>query len=102
MSRRFVLTPSASRDIDAILEYVLEKSGPDRARHVHERLYEGIAKVATKPGLGHIRDDLFDESLRVFGVFSYLIIYLPATTPLQIIRVIHGARNVPRVLERVG
>lgn len=28
MSRSFVLTPSARRDINGILEYVLEESGP--------------------------------------------------------------------------
>jgi plasmid stabilization system protein ParE len=38
MSRRFILTPSAARDIDEILEYVLESSGASRALHVHQRL----------------------------------------------------------------
>ena len=97
MIGRFILTPSAVRDIDSILEY--ENSGPNIALHVHERLYEGFAKLAAHPGLGHIRDDLNDDVLRAFSVFSYVIIYLPETKPLQIIRVIHGARDVTRVLE---
>jgi antitoxin ParD1/3/4/toxin ParE1/3/4 len=95
----FVLTPSASRDIDGILEYVLEHSGANRALRVQQRLYQGLSKVADQPGLGHLRHDLSDESLRVFKVFSYLIIYRPDTSPVQILRVIHGARDVPRAFQ---
>ena len=72
MTGSFVLTRSASRDIDGILEYVLEHSGPGRAIHVYERLYKGLSKVGENPSLGHMRDDLADESLRVYGVFKYL------------------------------
>jgi len=100
MTSPFVLTPSAARDLDEILEYVLEHSGADRARHVHERLYEGFSKIAAQSGIGHVREDLADASLRVWPVFSYLIIYLPNTKPVQVIRVIHGARDLRRVLER--
>jgi len=100
MTRSFVLTPSASRDIDGILEYVLEHSGPTRALQVHRKLYEGLSKIGAQPKLlGHVRDDLADESLRVFAVFSYLVIYRPDTKPVQVLRVIHGARDVPRAYE---
>lgn len=101
MKRRFILTPSAARDVDDILTYVLENSGPNRALHVHKRLFQGFVKIADQPWLGHVREDLGDESLRVFNVFSYLIIYLPDSKPLEIVRVIHGARDVPRALEEV-
>ena len=94
MTSSFILTPSAARDIDQILEYILNASGSNRALYVHTRLYEGFSKLGENPGLGHIRDDLADEALRVYAVFKYLIIYR-STKPLQIVRVIHGARDVP-------
>jgi toxin ParE1/3/4 len=100
MTRSFLLTPSASRDVDGILEYVLEHNGPNRALLVHCKLYEGFSKVGAQPAfLGHQRDDLADESLRVVKVFSYLIIFRPDMKPVQIIRVIHGARDLPRAFE---
>lgn len=100
MTGSFILTPSASRDIDGILEYVLEHSGPNRALHVHRKLYDGFSKISAQPKLlGHIRDDLADESLRVYRVFWFLVIYRPETKPVQILRVIHGARDVPRAFE---
>lgn len=95
MKRSFVLTQSAARDIDRILQYVLDDSGPSRALRVHARLYEALSKIAVQPNLvGHVRHDLADESLRVLAVFSYLVIYRPDTRPVQILRVIHGARDL--------
>jgi len=49
MTRSFRLTPSASRDIEGILEYALENSGPNRALHVYRKLYEGFSKVGAQP-----------------------------------------------------
>ena len=34
-----------------------------------------------------------------WSVFSYLVIYRPDTTPLEIVRVLHGKRDVRRLLE---
>lgn len=102
MTSPFVLTQSAARDVDEILEYVLEQSGIGAALQVHDRLQEGFSKIGTQPGIGHVRNDLADESLRVWAVFSYLIIYRPDTKPVQIIRVIHGARDMPKALEENG
>lgn len=51
MTGSFIITLSASRDIDGILEYVLEHSSPKRALHVHKRLYEGFSKVGAQPAL---------------------------------------------------
>ena len=92
MSRSFTLTRSAARDLDEILEFVLRSSGPARALRVHKRICDALRKLASHPGIGHARADLTDESLRVWPVFSYLVIYRPATSPLEVVRVLHGAR----------
>lgn len=99
MTGRFILTASAARDLDQIFEYVLEHGGPNPALHVHNRRYEAFSTVAAQPGIGHHRDDLADESVRAWAVFSYLIIYRPETKPVQILRVVHGARDLPQALE---
>lgn len=99
MTDSFVLTPSAARDLDEILEYVLQRGKIGRALHVCDRLYEEFTKIGAQPGIGHIRDDLSDESLRVWTVFSYLAIFRPQTSPVQILRVIHGARHLPGAFE---
>jgi antitoxin ParD1/3/4/toxin ParE1/3/4 len=57
-----------------------------------------MAKLARTPGMGHLREDLADEPLKFWPVYSYLIIYRPETRPLQIVRVLHGARDLRRLL----
>jgi plasmid stabilization system protein ParE len=51
--------------------------------------------------MGHLREDLpaIDPTLRFFSVYSYLIIYCADTDPLEVVRVLHGARDVRRILE---
>lgn len=56
-------------------------------------------RLADHPGLGHIRDDLADETLKVWPVHSYLVIYRPATTPLQVVRVLSGYRDIAALFE---
>ena len=99
MSRRFVLSAPASRDLDEILTYVLQQSGPRRARHVAEAFHEAFAKVAESPDLGHRREDLTVSPVLFFAVWSYLVVYKPETEPLEIVRVLHGARDVPTILD---
>ena len=49
---------------------------------------------------GHSRRDLTDAPVRFFAVYSYLIVYRPETTPLQIVGILHGGRNFEPVLSK--
>jgi len=55
--------------------------------------------LARTPGIGHSREELADKETRFFLVYSYLIVYRSGTKPLQIIRVLHASRDVPRDLD---
>ena len=55
--------------------------------------------LARTPGMGHVREDLASTSLRFWPIYSYLIIYSPESKPLQIVRILHSARDVRRILE---
>jgi antitoxin ParD1/3/4/toxin ParE1/3/4 len=52
-------------------------------------------KLATTPGMGHVREDLVDRRHRCWPVYSHLVNYRPDTLPLQIIRVVSGYRDIP-------
>lgn len=58
-----------------------------------------IERLVWFPELGHVRDDLADRQLRVWTVHTYLVIYLPDTSPLQVIRILHGYRNLSAILD---
>lgn len=55
-------------------------------------IFAACQRLAQMPGMG-LREDLTDEPLRFWPVYSYLIIYRPETQPLEIVRILHGARS---------
>jgi plasmid stabilization system protein ParE len=95
---RFVLTSLAREDLDEIYEYV-RKDNPDAALRVLDNLRNAMRKLAEMPEMGHLRRDLSDEPFRFWSVYSYLIIYKPESRPLQVVRVLHGARDIRSILE---
>jgi toxin ParE1/3/4 len=64
----------------------------------HSFAPEGIRLLAQRPELGQMRRDLIDLPLRFWPVFSYLIVYDPARRPIEIVAVLHGARDLSRIL----
>ncbi len=46
-----------------------------------------------------LREDLTDEVVKFFPVYSYLVVYRPETKPLQIVSILHGHRDVPAILK---
>jgi antitoxin ParD1/3/4/toxin ParE1/3/4 len=77
----------------------IRRDSPRAARRVRSELRAAMRKLADMPGMGHLREDLAHEQLRFWSVYSYLIVYRPDTRPLQIVRVLHGARDVRALLE---
>jgi len=93
----FRLAPEAARDIEEIWEYIARDS-VRAARRVRLGLLAACRRLAQHPGLGHRREDLTDKPVLFWPVYSYFIIYNPATKPLEIVRILHGAQDLPRLL----
>ncbi len=103
MSRpRFVLTPQAQADLLEIWNYIAEDS-PESADRVLERLYAAFTRLAETPAMGHHREDLADRRHRFWTVYSYVVAYRDQTRPLQIIAIVHGARQLEAFFQhRIG
>ena len=95
---RFVLSPAAAAAVEQV-EAFLDEHAPHATDAVLTALRDAMRRVAAAPGIGHVRADLAPEPLRFVAVWSYLIVYR-TTEPVQIVRVIHGARDVARELTR--
>jgi plasmid stabilization system protein ParE len=61
-----------------------------------------VQRVGRMPGIGHMRKDLASEALRFWGVCSYLIVYRPDTNLVEVLDIIHGARDVATILRNRG
>jgi toxin ParE1/3/4 len=93
----FILTPRAEQDVSDIWDYIADDS-IEAADRVLEALEKALYKLAKNPGIGHMREESADRRHRFFPVYSYMIIYRFETKPLQVIRVLHAARDVQSIL----
>jgi plasmid stabilization system protein ParE len=63
-----------------------------------DALERALDKLAKNPGIGNLREELADRRHRFFLVYSYLIVSRFETKPLQVLRVLHAARDVESIL----
>src|ERR1700751_6236089 len=100
MKSRYVLSPEAVEDLASIWQYIQTQSSVGMADRVESVIRERSAFLVRNPGAGHQRRDLTDLLVRFFPVYSYLIVYRPETNPLQIVSILHGRRDVDRILNK--
>ncbi len=93
----YVLVPEARNDLLKIFNYIANDS-IESALRVHGRFLEVFELLAENPNMGHYRDDLTTKPVRFFPVYSYLVVYLADTSPVQIVRVLGGAQDVETIL----
>jgi antitoxin ParD1/3/4/toxin ParE1/3/4 len=92
----FRLSPEAARDVREIWAYIAADS-IKAARRVRLQIFDACQSLAENPGVGHSREDLTDKPVLFWPVGSYLIVYT-ARKPVEIVRVLHGARDIPSLL----
>lgn len=93
MKRLFVLTPEAKRDLQGILLDIAEDS-PETAERLRGEFYEGLKRLGRAPGIGHYHEELLDRRYRFWNFYSYVVVYAWETQPIQVISVVHGARDL--------
>ena len=97
---RYILSPAAADDLIQIWRYIRKERSEPMADRIEEVILEKIAALARDSGIGHRRRDLTSSDVRFFPVYTYLIVYRPGTKPLQIVAVLHGARDVLTLLKK--
>lgn len=90
-----IRSPQADSDLDGIWYYVASQSGNTQTA---DRLIDSITDrfflIANYPNIGRRRDDDLRPGLRSFPVGEYIIIYRLQNEDVQILRVLHGSRNI--------
>ena len=96
----YQFTPHAVDDLFEIWTYIA-RDNPEAANRVEDAVYKACAFLAEGPLRGQTREDLTKLPLRFWTVQSfpnYIVVYDPATKPLQIIRILHGSRDILAIL----
>ena len=73
---------------------------PVATRRILVRFVNAFRLLARHPELGHTREDLLPASIRFWPAGECLILYLPENNPIEILAVVHGARDVPAIVNR--
>jgi plasmid stabilization system protein ParE len=91
------LTPEAQANVDKIGAFIASDN-VEAALRVLDAFDEAFTLLVARPEIGHKREDLTDRPVKFWSVYSYLIVYDPASAPLTIVAVLHGAQDVERLL----
>ena len=96
---RFLFGRYVEGDLREIRDYVA-KDNPESARRLMVQFVAAFRLLAKRPQLGRVRQDLYAATLRFWPVGAYLVIYLADKQPIEIVAVVHGARDIPDVINR--
>jgi len=92
---RVLRRPRAAEDIAAVWDFIADDN-PDAADHWVDQLDTQLRLLATQPLMGRARDELA-PGIRSFPFGRYLVFYLPISDGIDVVRVLHGARDVDKV-----
>jgi plasmid stabilization system protein ParE len=101
MPARFVLTRNAIDDLDEIWNYIAQDDR-DAANRVESAIFAALATLARHPLIGSKRSELTPLLVRFWPIAkfpNFIVVYRPETRPLEIIAVLHGKREIARLLE---
>lgn len=93
-----IFAPAARADLRAIGAYIA-RDDPDRALSFVAELHAKAAQAAERPRSFPARDDL-SPGLHAALHGRYLILFRDLPDNVRIVRVLHGARDLKRVLEQ--
>jgi len=107
VSARYLIRPKADQDLEELAYYYAGRGSPELGHRFLVDAHETFARLATQPAMGWLAR-LKDPRLttkRVFPITSFkrvIILYLPALDHIDILRVVHGSRNLRALLRREG
>ena len=84
--------PRAKADLVEIWDYIADDS-ENRADAFIETVNQKLTVLAERPNIGRARDEL-GKNIRSFPVGRYVIFYMPIQGGIDVVRVLHGARDL--------
>lgn len=93
---RIDITPKAEQDLTIIWKYIAKENLPAASR-LERKIESRLKSLSRMPLSG----DLFPtkhRQLRRSAVGNYVIYYLPHDNGIEVIRILHGARDINKLL----
>ena len=99
---RAELSPAAERDILEIVEWIADEN-PVAARGFCVALDSLATTIGQHPRIGPLKSELASPPIRFLPIrgYPYVVVYTPDRDPPLILRVLHGARDLPEVMREI-
>ncbi|MFM9968228.1 MAG: type II toxin-antitoxin system RelE/ParE family toxin [Burkholderiales bacterium] len=94
MAAQVFRTRQSRQDYLEIWHYIAQDN-VDAANRLLDSFDQKLELIADVPGIGNPRDEL-ESQLRSFRVGNHLLFYRPVADGIELIRVLHGARDIPQ------
>ena len=96
---RAVLSPAAERDVVEIVTWIAAEN-PTAARGFRMALEQLAIAIGDHPESGAVKPHIASPPARFLPIRGYphVAVYTPARDPPLILRVLHGARDLPDIL----
>ena len=91
-SKPVVFRPAAERDLDEIWLYIAFDN-PAAADAVVDQIQKRTQQLSAFPQTGRLRPEIAEDA-RSVPVGTYLILYRESENFIDIVRVVHGARDL--------
>ena len=104
MTGEYRILPRALEDLDDHMVYLATVAGAATAWRFEDAADRTFARLARMPGLGERHDSSRPQLAelrigRVEGFDNHLAFYRPIEGGIEVVRVLHGARDIDRALE---
>ncbi len=94
---RLRISPRASSDLIEIWSYIADDSVANADAFI-DKLYQAIQALARQPGSGRHREELA-PGIQSFPFGRYIIFYRAVAGAIEIVRVLHSARDIESIFE---
>lgn len=94
------LSPRARRDLLEAIQWIT-RDNPTAAEGLRTAVLNAGRRLGDHPRIGVIRPELADEPVRFLTLTGYphVIVYDADNSPPLILRILHGARDLPELLQ---
>ncbi|HEV2500318.1 MAG TPA: type II toxin-antitoxin system RelE/ParE family toxin [Terriglobia bacterium] len=104
MKRRILIRPAAENDLDEQAEYLAVHRDLDTGLRFYRAAEETLELLASQPEMGKVTKYLspYFIDARMFPLHEFpkhLIFYRPVENGIEVIRVLHGARDLEKLFE---
>ena len=87
-------TRNAKGELRAIHDYIAQNS-PQYAQGMVDRITRRTEQLASQPQLGAVVPEYSEASIRELLVYPYRVLYRIGASRVEVLSVVHGARQLP-------